>query len=159
MNSAKNTISQHVVYKNCFLFWHSEVFIYTTCSELVIFMYWTRNSMNNLLSYCGLVDARIRAPEKDLPVSKVRTFWETHKIWKVLVIFFQKQIFLNQLTHNMTKDCSLNYEFRTCCVHKLFGLSVKTKTIIICVHNIFWPWHFYVLTELNEQTRVTLWVS
>jgi hypothetical protein len=26
------------------------------------------NSMNNLLSYCGLVDARISASEKDLPV-------------------------------------------------------------------------------------------
>ena len=24
--------------------------------------------MNNLLSYCGLVDARISAPENDLPV-------------------------------------------------------------------------------------------
>ena len=24
--------------------------------------------MNNLLSYCGLVDARIRASDKDLPV-------------------------------------------------------------------------------------------
>ena len=24
--------------------------------------------MNNLLSYCGLVDARIKASEKDLPV-------------------------------------------------------------------------------------------
>ena len=38
---------------NCslFLFWHSEQFMYTTCSELVIFMCWTRNSMNNLLSY------------------------------------------------------------------------------------------------------------
>ena len=23
-----------------------------------------------------------------------------------------------QLTHNMTTDCSLNYEFSTCCVHK-----------------------------------------
>ena len=26
------------------------------------------NSMNNLLSYCGLIDARISASEKDLPV-------------------------------------------------------------------------------------------
>ena len=43
-------------------------FMYTTCSELVIFMYWTRNSMNNPLSYCGLGDARISASEKDLPV-------------------------------------------------------------------------------------------
>ena len=28
------------------------------------------NSINNLLSYCGLVDARISASEKDLPVIK-----------------------------------------------------------------------------------------
>ena len=31
----------------------------------------TGKSINNLLSYCGLVDARIRASEKDLPVSSV----------------------------------------------------------------------------------------
>ena len=37
-------------------------------TELVVFMYRTRNSMNNLLSYCWLVDARINATEKDLPV-------------------------------------------------------------------------------------------
>ena len=36
--------------------------------ELGIFTYWTWNSMNNMLSYCGLVDAKIRAPDKDLPV-------------------------------------------------------------------------------------------
>ncbi len=28
------------------------------------------NSMNNLLSYCGLVDARISASEKDLPLTE-----------------------------------------------------------------------------------------
>ena len=44
--------------------------IFSTCSELAIFMYWTRNSMNNLSSYCGLVDAKIRASDKDLPVEK-----------------------------------------------------------------------------------------
>ena len=37
-------------------------------SELGIFMYWTRNLMNNLLSFCGLVDARISASNKYLPV-------------------------------------------------------------------------------------------
>ena len=42
--------------------------MYTTCSELVLFMYSTRNSMNNLLSNCGLVDGRKSASEKDLPV-------------------------------------------------------------------------------------------
>ena len=42
--------------------------MFSWCSELVVFMYWTGNSMDNLLSYCGLVDARISASEKDLPV-------------------------------------------------------------------------------------------
>ena len=46
----------------------------------------------------------------------------------VQVNLFQKHLFLHQLTHNMTKDCSLNYKFRTgklqaqyytCNVHKL----------------------------------------
>ena len=48
--------------------------------------------MNNLLSYCGLVDARISASEKDLPVIPIRildrtaslsimyTYWETKTI-------------------------------------------------------------------------------
>ena len=44
--------------------------MYTTFSELVILMYLTRNSMNNLLSYCGLLNVRINAPEKDLPVTR-----------------------------------------------------------------------------------------
>ena len=39
--------------------------MYTTCSELVVFMYRAGKSMNNILSYCGLVDARIRASIKD----------------------------------------------------------------------------------------------
>ena len=28
------------------------------------------NSMNNLLSYCGLIDAKIRASDKNLPYSR-----------------------------------------------------------------------------------------
>ena len=31
----------------------------------------------------------------------------------IQVNLFQKHLFLHQLTHNMTKDCSLNYEFNT----------------------------------------------
>ena len=42
--------------------------MYTTCSELGIFMYLTGDSMDNLLSYCGLVDAKIRASDNYLPV-------------------------------------------------------------------------------------------
>ena len=43
-----------------------------TCSAHVLPMFcacsFHGHSMNNLLSYCGLVDARISASEKDLPV-------------------------------------------------------------------------------------------
>ena len=61
--------SEHVVYTK--LFWMSKQKQTTICvhnMELRIFMYWTRNSMNNLSSYCGLVDAKIRASDKDLPL-------------------------------------------------------------------------------------------
>ena len=49
--------------------------------ELGIFMYWTCNSMNNLSSYCGLVDAKIRASDKDLLVFNV---------WKVVGTLWKK---------------------------------------------------------------------
>ena len=62
--------SEHVVYINCYDYQNKnkKQFVYTTCSELGIFMYWTGDSMDNLLSYYGLVDAKIRASDKDLPV-------------------------------------------------------------------------------------------
>ena len=37
-------------------------------------MYLSGNSINNLLSYCGLVDAKIRASDKDLPVTGPELF-------------------------------------------------------------------------------------
>ena len=39
--------------------------LFTQC---VVNLYFSWNSMNNLSSYCGLTDARMRASEKDLPV-------------------------------------------------------------------------------------------
>ena len=69
LNSPKNTSSEHVVYKYCFECQNKnkKQFLYTTCSELVFF----REFNENLLSYCGLTDARMRATEKDLPVKKL----------------------------------------------------------------------------------------
>ena len=58
--------------------------MYTTCSELGIFMYWTFNSMNNLLSYYGLVDARISASEKDLPLYELYFFYIRIVDWYTL---------------------------------------------------------------------------
>ena len=56
--------------------------LFSPCSEFVVFMYWTGKSRNNLLSYCGLVDPRISASDKDLPVLVIvvwvlkRIFWQ-----------------------------------------------------------------------------------
>ena len=38
------------------------------CTQHVLNLYFWGNSMNNLLSYCWLTDARMRASEQDLPV-------------------------------------------------------------------------------------------
>ena len=66
LNSPKNTNSQHVVYKNvCFFCFDIQNNI---CTQNVLILYFSRNSMNNFLSYCGLTDLRMRASEKDLPV-------------------------------------------------------------------------------------------
>jgi hypothetical protein len=52
--------SEHVVFINCSECQNkTKKIVFTMCSEL---------SMNILLSYCGLVDARINASENDLPV-------------------------------------------------------------------------------------------
>ena len=73
--------------------------------------------------------------------NKFETAWE-----ELQVNLCQKLLFLHQLTHNMTSDCSLNSKFntymkipssnlrRTCCVQKLF-LTFRT----IFVHNMFSP--------------------
>ena len=60
----KTTSSEHAVYINC-----SEK-INNLCTQHVLTLQFscTRNSLNNLSSYCGLVDAKIRASDKDLPV-------------------------------------------------------------------------------------------
>ena len=72
--------------------------------------------MNNLLLYCGLTDARMRASEKDLPVQIVFIIG----IIKIQVDLCQKLSFLNQLTHNMTKDCSLNSPKNTSSEHVFY---------------------------------------
>ena len=49
--------------------------------KLWSFTYWTCNSMNNLSSYCGLVDAKTRASEKDLPVRMYVYSATTHRLF------------------------------------------------------------------------------
>ena len=78
----------------------------------------------------------------------------------------QKLLFLHQLTHNMTTDWPLNYEFstwklqaqnmgRTCCVHKLFfcfcfGIqnNLCTQHVLTMFSPMFWACNFHVVLHL-----------
>ena len=82
----KTTSSEHVVYTNCSECQNKKQFVYTTCSELAFFIYWTCNSMNNLTSYCGLVDASIRASKKDLPVPPEKKYTLEHENYERKII-------------------------------------------------------------------------
>ena len=50
------------------------------CTQHVLNLYFSGNSINNLLSYCGLTNARMRAYEQDLPVPS----YFLSKIWKII---------------------------------------------------------------------------
>ena len=45
------------------------------CTQHVLNLYFYCNSMNNLLSYNWLIDARMRASDKDLPVILQALHW------------------------------------------------------------------------------------
>ena len=78
---------------------------------------------------CGLITRLSFISRKKLLIIHYINSWPKYGLfdllWKnVQVNLFQKPSFLHQLTHNMTRDCSLNskkkYKFTTCCVQKLF---------------------------------------
>ena len=56
-------------------FTENQVFSSSAVSDLqaihVLNLYFLGNSMNNLPSYCGLTDSRMRASDTDLPVYKL----------------------------------------------------------------------------------------
>ena len=42
------------------------------CTQHVLNLYFSGNSMNNLSSYCGLTDSRMIASDTDLPVNDIK---------------------------------------------------------------------------------------
>ena len=69
--------------------------------ELGIFMNWTCNLMNNLSSFCGLVDAKIKAFDKDLPVLTSNLYkiaiWPLANCHIVFLVNFAKQLKVLQI--------------------------------------------------------------
>ena len=139
----KTTSSEHVGCTNCFLFWHSEQFLRTTCSELVVFMYWTGKSMSNLLSYCGLVDPRISASDKDLPVfALIFSNLSPEKSWLFWPIIFRKFVKtcheLDNSHHGATTNLAQNAVESSlgCRVQKADTCSKKSILLL-------WLWSFF----------------
>ena len=83
-----------------------------------------------------------------LPELKTETFPEGEMLQVNLCL---KLSFLNQLTHNMTRDCSLNSPKNTSSEHVVYNLNVKTKKNLYtaCSELVFFG-------EFNEQSHVIL---
>jgi hypothetical protein len=88
--------------------------MFSPCSELVVFMYCTGKSMNNLLSYCGLVDPRISASDKDLPV-----LIQTSSIFTKIISegfgfikYFSCNYFLRANQNQAKNCCQVDWIFR-----------------------------------------------
>ena len=79
--------------------------------------------MNNLSSYCGLVDAKIRASDKDLPVltfchqkgNKGKSFFCTQAFRKAWLLNYSSQFFV--LVSNNSKDLSFKQRYN-CAIYK-----------------------------------------
>ena len=56
------------------------------CSQHVVNLYFTGISMNNLGSDCGLVDAKIRASDKNLPLQMNKEIFFANFVTKKLSI-------------------------------------------------------------------------
>ena len=111
-------------------------FVYTTCSKLGIFMYWTGDSKNNLLSYYGLVDAKIRAFDNHLPVNCGTLVSWTFPDVKISQVFYKSWITIFKIiTLLRAYNCQTLVEtpiiFR-CKSSNLSGHNHKNTNATIC---------------------------
>ena len=85
-----------LIHVKIFLMWGQDVTVKVLLPYLKMSLYYHSTQINE----CSLSSFFLSSP---------RLF----KLWnfQVQVNLFQKHLFLHQLTHNMTKDCSLNYKF------------------------------------------------
>ena len=55
------------------------------CAQYVVNLYFSWNSMNNLFSYCGLTDSRMRASDTDLTVLNINGAIVLRKLFRISV--------------------------------------------------------------------------
>ena len=95
------------------------------CTQHVLQVFWAYN-FHELLSYCGLVDAKIRASDKDLPVWHIFSF--SNRL-KPLAFSYESGNFLWLVK-------AVN------CIVFLFILFFTQKTIFSQI-NVLWIWIFW----------------
>ena len=134
---AQNMLCKQIVFCFCFdiknnLCAQHVLPMFSPCSELGIFMYWTRKSMNNLLSYFGLVDKRIRASKKDLPVPQMNWGWIVRmEIYKMGMNSMEViKLGISPLSKPFTYDLWISYNFflnilNTGCCFKQFRIVLN----------------------------------
>ena len=74
-----------------------------------------------------------------------------HRNPLIQVNLFQKHLFLHQLTHNMTTDCSLNYKFNTCSPHVGQKEKLLTKNYI---YNLWLFELFYIMICIDACLKM-----
>ena len=77
--------------------------------------------------------------------SKVRSVFGQKKNKYVQVNLCQKLLFLHQLTHNMTTDCSLNYKFNT------WKFQAQTWGEHVVYRNCFWHSEQFLYTTCSPH--------
>ena len=124
--------------------------MFLACSALGIFLYWTRKSLNNLLSYCGLISTS----EKDLPIASTRYVLEkvlenclvwrkpeyhTHKVSTILNCLPNMLVGLFDLSRTMRPKpfwsrtwIFISSQFFLAAIPNLMWLACQKKSYLIC---------------------------
>ena len=98
--------------------------------------------MNNLLSYCGLTDARISASEKDLPVKRsgqiTRSLWLLFycKIWrtsaiKLGILVCNLRVFFKEMKQQCLKYVQCKYQKLTKLYSNFSGYALGAGSALL----------------------------
>ena len=102
---------------------------YFAFNELVVFLYWTRNSVKNLSLHFGLIDARISSSDKDL----------SRYLSLIIISIINFLIFFSgsgQIVWNGSRMSCYRFVSSSLCPHSsLFNHSISLWIIFICFQN------------------------
>ena len=120
-------------------------------------MYWTGNSLDNLLSYFGLFDARISTSEKDLPVLTCLFLVCVPKFWKgsvKCVLKFAKLLFCASFPQFFQAICLLKAECLTS-----HGLGTNLNTWNPTFHGCQKVLRWLQAICTSPQKAIVVWIT